>query len=94
MSILLDIDQSLDGRLALRSPPDGRRKTARPETGPTVVETMILCAREIPQAMEPAQIAETAIASLGDATVLGRRSVKFSTCGRSMTFWPMRGRQR
>src|SRR4029453_19471846 len=40
MRILLGIDQSLDGRLALRSPPDGRRKTGRPETGPTVVETM------------------------------------------------------
>jgi hypothetical protein len=51
----------------------------------------VLCAREIPQAMEPAQIAETAMASFGDATVLGQRSVKFSTRGRSMTFWPMRG---
>jgi hypothetical protein len=41
--------------------------------------------------MEPAQIAETALAALGAATVLGQRSVKFSTRGRSMTFWPMRG---
>jgi hypothetical protein len=39
--------------------------------------------------MEPAQIAETAMAS--DATLLGQRSVKFSTRGRSMTFGPMRG---
>jgi hypothetical protein len=30
----------------------------------------VLCAREIPQAMEPAQIAETAMASFGNATVL------------------------
>jgi hypothetical protein len=41
--------------------------------------------------MEPAQIAETAMASLGDAMVLGQQSVKFSTRGRSMTFRPMRG---
>jgi hypothetical protein len=41
--------------------------------------------------MEPAQIAETAMASFDDATLLGQRSVKFSTRGRSMTFWPMRG---
>src|SRR5881392_476592 len=39
-SILLDIDQSLDGRLAHRSPPLGRRKTARPKTGLTVGEVM------------------------------------------------------
>jgi len=41
--------------------------------------------------MEPAQTAETAMASFGDAMLLGQRSVKFSTRGRSMTFWPMRG---
>jgi hypothetical protein len=41
--------------------------------------------------MEPAQIGETAMASFGDARLLGQRSVKFSTRGRSMTFWPMRG---
>src|SRR5258707_8748481 len=41
-SILLDIDQSLDGRLAHRSPPDGRRNAARPETGPMVGEMMIV----------------------------------------------------
>src|SRR5258707_3557485 len=43
-SILLGIDQSLDDRLArgrLR-PPRGRRKTARPEAGLTVVEDMSL----------------------------------------------------
>ena len=42
MSILLGIDQSLDDRLARgrRSPPRGRRKTARPETGLMVVERM------------------------------------------------------
>src|SRR5215467_14596862 len=39
-SILLDIDQSLDDRLAHRSPPRGRRKTPRPETGLTVVERL------------------------------------------------------
>src|SRR2546430_67771 len=84
MSILLDIDQSLDGRLALRSPPDGRRKTARPETGPTVVETMSpVRARD--------RAGDGAMASFGDATLLGQQSVKFSTRGRSMTFWPMRG---
>src|SRR5262249_46631059 len=39
-SILLGIDQSLADRLARgrHSPPRGRRKTARPETGLTVVE--------------------------------------------------------
>src|SRR5262249_57883584 len=41
-SILLGIDQSLADRLARgrHSPPRGRRKTARPETGLTVVERM------------------------------------------------------
>jgi hypothetical protein len=32
----------------------------------------VLCAREIPQAMEPAPIAETAITSFGDAKLLGQ----------------------
>jgi hypothetical protein len=31
----------------------------------------VLCARETPQAMEPAQIAETAMVLFGDAMVLG-----------------------
>src|SRR5215813_2510363 len=94
-SILLGIDQSLADRLARgrRCPPRGRRKTARPETGLTVVERMSLVrARD-------RRIASSR-ARAGRRNNARRREVALAANGEGFgvrsqhDLWPVTGRQR